>query len=142
MEYININILTYRGIMKRIRKTSGITLVELMLTVFILSVGIGGVLLLLVNSMISTDYAWDVTLAVSHAESVLEEMQLQESLDDITSINWQEWVEFQEFSTLDNEQFEIVFKDVEEDPLDISVKVYWDSKERNNNIQLSTKITK
>ena len=120
----------------------GFTLVELLLAVFILSVSIVGVLLLFSQSMLSTEYAWDKTIAVSHAEGVLEAMQLKNNLTDITTADWPQWAENQGFNTLPEESLEVLFTNAAADPLAIQVTVYWVRKERKSQVVLTTQMTK
>ena len=120
----------------------GFTLVELLLAVFILSVSIVGILLLFSQSIISTEYAWDKTLAVSQAEGILEEMQLKNTLSEVTNTDWVSWARNQGLSTLPGESFNIVFTDPAADPLDIQVTVHWVRKQRNSQVTLKTKMTK
>jgi prepilin-type N-terminal cleavage/methylation domain-containing protein len=120
----------------------GFTLVELLLAVFILSVSIAGVLLLFTQSILSTEYAWDKTVATSHAEGVLEQMQLRETLSEIAVADWVGWAEQQGFNTLPNETIQIVFANAKADPLDIQVTVNWVRKQRNSQVTLRTQMTK
>jgi len=124
------------------KRNKGFTLVELLLAVFILSVGIVGVLLLFTQSILSTEYAWDKTVAVSHAENILEEMQLKNTLNEITNVDWASWAVNQGFNTLPSESFNITFTDPATDPLEIQVAVNWIRKQRNSQIALKTQMTK
>lgn len=125
-----------------LKRNKGFTLVEVLLAVLILSGAIGGALLLYVSSMVSSQLAWDTTVATSHAEYVLEEMQTRESLDDILTVNWKGWATGQGLDTLPDEGMDIMFGDAKANPLDIQVRVDWVRKSRANHIILKTKITK
>ncbi len=120
----------------------GFTFVELLWSVLILAGAIGGALLLYTSSMISSRQAWDTTVATSHGEYVLEEMQTQKSLEHIVSIDWNQWVKLQGLATLPKESIDVQFKDPNKDPLDIRVAVHWERKARENHIILKTKMTK
>jgi len=124
------------------KRNKGFTLVELLLAVFILSSSIVGILLLFSQSMISTEYAWDKTMAVSHAEGILEEMQLKKTLADITNTDWLGWAAHQGLSTLPGESLTISFIDPVADPLDIQVTVNWIHKQRGLQVTLKTQMTK
>ena len=124
------------------KQSTGFTLVELLLAVFILSTSIVGILLLFSQSMLSTEYAWDKTVATSHAENILEEMQLKESLSEITNGDWNNWVRAQGLDTLPGESIDVLFANPAADPLDIQVTVNWVRKKRNAQVILRTKMTK
>ena len=123
-------------------KNKGFTLVELLLAVFILSVGIVGIMAMFSQSILSTEYAWGKTIAVSHAEGVLEAMQLKDTLTEVTTTNWPQWAESQGFNTLPSESLEVVFADPNEDPLEIKVTVNWVHKQRKMQVTLTTRMTK
>jgi len=126
----------------RLKKRHGFTLVELLLAVLILAGAVGGVLLLYTTSMVSSQLAWDTTVAVSHAEHILEEMQSRNTFEDIVSTDWKNWAASQRLNTLPGENVDIVFADKTADPLDIQVGVKWVRKSRQNNVVLRTSITK
>ena len=125
-----------------LKQNKGFTLVELLLAVFILSVGIVGILLLFSQSILSTEYAWDKTVAVSHAEGVLEAMQLKDSLSEITLTDWKNWAENQGFNTLPGESLTVNFINPSVDPLEIQVTVNWIRKQRKGQVTLKTQMTK
>lgn len=126
----------------RIHNKKGFTFVELLIAVFILAGAISGVLLLYTTSMISSQQAWDTTVATTHGEHVLEEMQARESLVSILNVNWRDWVQEQRLSTLPNEVIKVTFADSGSDPLDVQVQVNWIRRSRARNVTLKTKITK
>ena len=125
-----------------IKWNKGFTFVELLMAVFILSVTIGGVLLLYVTSMMSSQFAWDNTVATSHAEYVLEEMQTHSSIDEVLRFNWKGWTEGQGLNTLPGENIDIVFSRLSDNLLGIQVTVGWTTKSRKHDIILKTKIAK
>ncbi len=126
----------------RFKQKEGFTLVELLIAVFILAGAISGILMLFTTSMISSQQAWDTTVATFHGEHVLEEMQARDSLDSILTVNWRRWVEEQRLNTLPDEVIEVTFADPDNDPLDIQVQVDWVRKSRVHNITLNTRMTK
>jgi len=124
------------------KQNKGFTLIELLFAVFILSTSIVGVLLLFSQSLLSTEYAWDKTVAVSHAENILEEMQLKDTLSEIAHGDWTNWARAHGFDTLPQESIRVSFTDPAADPLDIEVAVNWVRKNRNAQVVLRTKMTK
>jgi len=124
------------------KQNKGFTLVELLLAVMILAGAIGGALLLFTSSMISSEQAWDTTIATSHGDHILEEMQTLDSLEAILAINWKDWITQQRLNTLPDEVIDIAFSDSDSNLLDIQIKVRWTRKSRANHIALKTKLTK
>jgi len=73
------------------RDEAGVTFVELLITVFVFTGAILGSLMFFVNAMIASQYAKDMTVATSHAEYVMEEMESRATLANITGTNWVNW---------------------------------------------------
>lgn len=123
-------------------RSKGFTFIELLLAVFILSVGISAVLMLYASSMLSAAAAWDMTVATSNAEHMLEEMQTRDSLADIVNTDWSRWAQDHGLNTLPAETFSVAFADPAGDPLNIQITVSWEKKLRTNQIILKTRLTK
>ncbi|OGX26086.1 MAG: hypothetical protein A3D10_06665 [Omnitrophica WOR_2 bacterium RIFCSPHIGHO2_02_FULL_48_11] len=129
--------------LKRLKNNkSGMTLLEILIAIFILSVGILSILLFISSAMILSTGAWEMTVATTHAESILEEMQTKKTLGEITLADWNDWAQKQEFSTLPKESFIVTFPSGGKNPLDVQVLVNWVQNERWQNIVLRTKITR
>jgi prepilin-type N-terminal cleavage/methylation domain-containing protein len=124
------------------RNNKGFTFVELLIAVFILAVAIGGVLLLYTTSMISSQLAWDTTVATSHAEYVLEEAQRSDSIGSILVMNWEAWADGQGLNTLPGETIDIIFSEPSSNLLDMQVTVNWKRKTREHGVTLITKVAK
>src|SRR6185295_14532760 len=97
---------------------NGFTLLELLIAAYILIIGISSTLLLNVNAMTSSQYAWDLTMATTHAEHILEEMQLKDNLQDIIGTDWNAWAVQQQLNTLPGENIKVQFGKPDSDPLD------------------------
>lgn len=124
------------------KRSSGFTFVEVLIAVFILSVAIGGVLLLYTTSMMSSQLAWDISVATSHAEYVLEEAQTLDSKEKVLGFNWKGWGEVQGFNTLPAENIDVAIKSLSDNLLDIQVTVDWIRKSRRHDVTLRTKLAK
>ena len=143
MSFLNLNDLIGKPKAKTLRyKNMGQTLAELLLAVFILSIGIISTLSFFSNALITTDYARDLTTATTHAEYILEEMQTRPSLFDLIHTDWAKLAQQEGFDMLPEENFDIAFLDPASDPLDIQVTVSWTKKMRKNNVILKTALTK
>ena len=124
------------------KKNRGLTLPELLLAVFILSVGIVSTLLFFSNAMISTEYARDITVATSHAEYILEEMQTRDSLINITLTDWASWAQNEGLNSLPHETFNVSFTNMLISPIDIETTVSWIRRARTYNVTLTTKLAR
>lgn len=118
------------------KTTQGFTLIELMIAVFILSVGILSVFLFFSFASISTEFAGDLTVATAHGESLMEEMKAKKTLFDIVNQDWKDWASQKGLDTLTKESFTVAFKDPNANPLEADVTVSWRSKTRLNQITL------
>ena len=125
-----------------LRNNLGFTLIELLVAAYILLVGICGILSLFTNSMMSTQSAWDITVATTHAQYILEEMQNKNTLQDILDVDWNAWAQEQKLNTLPDETFEITYNDLTADPLEIQVIDKWKRSSGITHITLRTKLTK
>ena len=121
---------------------NGFTLVELLVSAYILLIGICGILSLFGNLMISTESAWETTVATSHAQYILEEMQNKKTLADIELIDWKKWVQDQNLTTLPQEELNVIFPAPASDPLEIQVIDQWQKNSRVSTINLRTQLTK
>lgn len=125
-----------------LKKSPGLTLAEVLISVFILSAGIAGVMLFFTHTMTSVEFAGDVVSAAAHAQSVLEEMQSRDSLLEITSTDWNQWAQKEGLPTLPNEKIDIALANTLINPLDVQVTVHWNRRTRPLNISLNAKIAK
>jgi len=126
----------------RLKHDKAFTLVELLVAVYVLLIGICGILSLFVSSMTSTQSAWDITTAVTHAQNILEEMQSTNTLQAIETTDWNQWAKDQGLNTLSQEAFIVTFPDPPDDPLDIKVVDQWSRAGRTYSITLYTRLTK
>lgn len=118
------------------------TLIEILIAVFILTVGILSCLLYFSAAMNSTEIARDTTVATTHAEYVLEDMRAKSSLTEITGVNWTQWALDAGLSNLPGESIGVTYANPLSDPLNISVSVHWTRRSRASTITLQTELTK
>jgi len=128
--------------LSNLKSSKGFTLVEVMIAAYILLIGIGGTLLLYVDCMNSSQFAWDSTVATTHAQYILEEMQNQMDLSVITGTDWDNWAKKQNLNILPGESFQVLYADPSADPLAIQVNVQWQRKNTPSRISLATILTR
>ena len=129
--------------MIRINKNEeGITMLEVLLTVFVLSIGILSSLMYFTASMNAGELAKDITVATTHGESILEEMSSRPTLANITSTNWEIWTTTAGVTPLPSESIAVVYQNPASDPLAIDVTVSWTRRSRQSSVSLSTELTK
>ena len=109
---------------------------------FILTAAIGGTLLFFSQAMISAELSRDVTLATSHAEYILEEMQQSNALEEIVTKDWNQFAVEKGLNTLSGETVAVRFTNEFSNPVDVQVTVGWMKGERASKVTLDTKITK
>jgi len=127
---------------KRLQSQNGFSLAELLVTVFVLSIGISSTLLFFTNTIAALQYARDTTMATSHAEHILEEMKTRSSLSNITTTDWETWFNSESLDALPNEAVSVAFADSSADPLEVTATVNWTRNERDNTVNLTTEMTK
>lgn len=120
----------------------GMTLVEILVAVFILTVGILGSLLFFARAMTSVSTAKDLTLATAHAESLLEEMRGRSTLINIQQTDWSRWAEAQGFNALPQEKVEVHYDNPGGNPLKVKTKVSWQRASQSGWMALDTEIIK
>jgi prepilin-type N-terminal cleavage/methylation domain-containing protein len=123
-------------------KHQGLTLVEILVAVFILTVGILSCFLYFSGAMNSTGMARDLTIATTHAEYVLEDMRARATLAEITAEDWSQWAKSTKLNVLPQETIKVTFADLGADPLPTSVTVQWIRKGRSHSVNLQTELTK
>lgn len=128
--------------MRSLRGSQGLTLLEVLFTALLLLAGIGGALLLYTNAMVTSGFSAEMTVAASHAENVLEEMQSKFSLADVTGMDWEKWFQESGLPTLPQETLRVRFTNPNADPLDIQATITWQQKSRTNTVSLQTQMTK
>ena len=124
------------------RSSKGMTLAEVLMATFILTAAIGGTLLFFSQAMISAELSRDVTLATSHAEYILEEMQQSNTLEEIVTKDWNQFAVEKGLNTLSGETVAVRFMNEFSNPVDVQVTVGWMKGERASKVALDTKITK
>jgi len=125
-----------------ISKTNGLTLIELLIATFILTIGISSILLFFVRSMASSRQSWDYSRAAMHAEYLLEDMQARSSVSDITGVNWTDWAVQENLNSLSEENIEVTFPQVAANWLEILVRVSWMQKDRPEKYEVKTSMKK
>ena len=124
------------------KNPKGVTLVEVLVSVFILTIGILSSLLFFTRAMTANDLSRDMTEATTHGEYVLEDMRARPSLANITSTNWVAFVDRSGLTTLPQEMILVSFTNQQANPLDVHVSVGWAGRLRPGHVDLRTELTK
>ena len=131
---------------KLLSDNTGVTLVEVLISVFVLSIGVTGSLAYFTTAKSATLLSRDTTTAVTHGEYILEEMRALPTLAEIVSADdteyWNNYVTAQGLNTLDNEAITVAFADPDGDPLNITVTIDWETNTRARTVSLTTELTK
>lgn len=121
---------------------NGFTLIEVLISTFIITIGLVGVLLFLTNAMAMTALSRDMGIATTHGELVLEEMNTKTSLGEIEDNDWDAfWGDFvtnNAVELLTNETITTAFQYPYPDLLTATVTVAWETKARDHTISFST----
>jgi len=125
-----------------LKNTNAFTLVEVLISIFILTIGMMGILLFIVKTSSAIQLSKDLTLATIHADYIFEEMHSRTSLSNITSETWDVNSLDASLDTLENEVISVSYVDSASDPLNITVGVSWTDASRNYNINFITEMTK
>jgi len=135
-----------RTLRKFLRDTAGVTFIEILTCVFIVTIGIMSSLLYMTTAQAATELAKDKTTAVSHAELLLEDMKSRSTLASITSTNWTTfWSSFvttNSLTALPSETVTVTYVNAAADPLAITVAISWTKKSKNYSVSLATEMTK
>jgi len=125
-----------------IKDKSGMTLMEIMITILILSVGVLSSMLYFTTVSASTELARSITIATTHAEYIFEEMRLRPTLSNITATNWTSWAAAEGLSTLNGEAVAVSYVSAGADPLDVTAGISWASRTGTKVLSLRTEFTK
>ena len=131
---------------KFLKNKTGVTFVEVLVALFIVTFGITSSLLYMTTAKAATELAKDKTIALTHAELILEEMKARTTLASITGTDWATfWSSFvtaNSITTLPSEALSVSYVNQAADPLAITVAVSWTKKSRNYGVSLATEMTK
>ncbi len=105
----------------RLPLEKGFTLLEVMFAAFILVTALIGLFAVIVNSANLIESSRDMTTALHHASTIIEEMRTKTLLTNITSQDWNAWPGVTK--TLNNEVITVTY--IGADPLEIKVKITW-----------------
>lgn len=133
--------------MKRLNKNKqGMSFVEILVSLFIVTFGIMSSLLYMTTAKAATELAQDKTIATTHAELLLEEMKARTTLASITGTNWetfwQTFVAANSVTVLPGETLAVTYTNAAADPLAITIVANWTRKSRTYSISLLTELTK
>ncbi len=127
----------------RMKCKNGFTLLELLLSCFILVLASVSILLMFITSIFLLEDSRHATVALNDAQTVLEEIRrvANASLSNVVSTDWQDWAEGKGLNTLNEENIQVTYANPSSDPLEINVTVNWKEKTRARALKLKQLIT-
>jgi len=134
--------LRIRKIQDQLMDDEGMTLVEVMVAVFVITIGVISCVAFIASANLSTMVGRDLIVATTHGEYVLEEMHSRATLANITGTDWDDWAINQGLMTLPTENVAVVYVDAGADPLSIQATINWERNDRAHNISFLTELTK
>ncbi|MDD5085356.1 MAG: hypothetical protein PHE61_04850 [Candidatus Omnitrophica bacterium] len=124
------------------RCLTGFTLIEAVIAIGVVGFILLAIVGLVLQNILLTDFARMETIALSHANAVLEEMRTRSytSLNSITSQDWGTWAANNGYNTLEQETVNVAYGG-STNPLEIDATVRWQLKTRSQYVRLSTVMT-
>ena len=128
---------------------SGLTIVEMLLSMLILGFTLGVSMYLYVQCTSAINKGANTSVALNHAKIILEEMRILNDLSDITdNADWALWASNNGLDMLDDETINVTYpQGTSADPLEVLVTVGWndivnlDTTVVSRSISVSTQIT-
>lgn len=132
----------YSGRKTLIKNKKGGSLLEIMISVFVLLIGIMSCLMFFIQVKSTMQFSQDMVTATGHAETIMEEMRSRPSLANIVATDWQAWFNAQNIPPLPGQNINVTIEDLSDDPLDITTNINWTRNNRSGNVTLVTQLTK
>ena len=115
------------------RDVKGFTLIEVMISVLLVVVAIGGLWSAFLSGMLLVEGGRNMTRAAADARTLFEEMRRRSTgdLSAITTWDWTAWAQGAGLTTLPGESILVTFTNVASDPVQANARVSWTEKNRN-----------
>lgn len=122
----------------------GFTLIEVVVSMFVLSVAILALLGTFLSGLTLVESSRNRSTAAADARAVFEEMRrlANTGLPQATGQNWTTWGRNAGLTTLPNEQITVTFRNPNADPVEATVTVNWQEKERARADQFTEMVTR
>lgn len=125
---------TWGWILLRVRPLvfRGFTLVEVVVSTFVLAVGILALLGTFLSGLTLVESSRNRSVASADARAVFEEMRRLSgaSLAQVTAQDWPTWGRNAGLTTLPNERVSVAFRNPAADPVEATVTINWQEKNR------------
>ncbi len=121
----------------------GSTLIEISMTMIILSVAVISVLGIYGDLAGLRETGRNMNQAVLDAQTVLEMMRenAESGLDSVTATDWTAWASANDLISLSEEAVTVSYADATADPLNVTVQVAWTERRRSRSASLQSFIT-
>ena len=125
-------------------RKEGFTLIEVVVSTFVLAVGILALLGTFLSGLILVESSRNGSVAAADARAVFEEMRRLSggSLAQVTAQNWSAWSRNAGLTTLPNEQITVGFRNPAADPVEATVTVRWQERNRNQARAFTSLVTR
>lgn len=122
----------------------GFTLIEVVVSTFILTVGILALLGTFLSGLALVESSRGTSTAAADARAVFEEMRRLSgnSLTQVTGRNWTVWSTQAGLSGLPNESVAVTYRNPAADPLEATVTVSWQDRGRNRSAVFTSLVTR
>jgi len=124
--------------------TRGFTLVEVLIAALVLGFALGCSFYLFAKCSQAIEASTNTSVALNHAETVVEEMRARNDVSSVLGESWSTWAANEELNTLDNESVQVTYPSgTSAEPLEVLVSVEWEddsgrSREDGRGVQLVT----
>lgn len=122
----------------------GFTLVEVVVSTFILAVGILALLATFLSGLAMVETSRGTSTAAADARTVFEEMRRLSgnSLNQVTGRNWTTWGQQAGLTGLPSESVAVTYRNPAADPLEATVTVTWQDRGRNRSAVFTSLVTR
>ena len=125
------------------KKMAGFTLIEVMISVMLVVVAIGGLWSAFLSGMMLVEQGRNTTHAAADARTLFEEMRRRSdtSLGAITGLNWTAWAQGAGLTGLPGESILVIFTNPASNPVQATATVSWTEKNRNRSASFTGLVT-
>lgn len=124
--------------------SGGFTLIEVVVSTLVLAVGVVALVSAFLSGLLLVESGRNMAVAAADARTVFEEMRLASAggLGPVAARDWAAWSRGAGLTTLTNEAVTVRFQNPAADPLQATVVVSWDERNRNRSASFTGLVTR